>query len=71
MKGLEQTDSDKVESMLDSLVRKRRGKIVRLADSSKLTANLADKITFEEREYYNNLHNVSEDFTKQILSDEK
>ena len=71
MKGLEQTDSDKVGSMLKSLVRKRRGKIVHLADSSKLTANLADKLTVEEREYHNNLHNVSEDFTKQILGDER
>ncbi len=71
MRGLEQTDSDKVESMLKSLVRKRRAKIVHLADSSKLTANLADKLTFEEREYYNNLHNVSDNFTKQILGDEK
>jgi len=71
MRGLEQTDSDKVESMLKSLVRKRRSKIVHLADSSKLTANLADKLTFEEREYYNNLHNVSDNFTKQILGDEK
>ncbi len=71
IRGLEQADSDKVESMLDSLVRKRRTKIIHLADSSKLTANLADKLTVEEREYYNNLHNVSEDFTKQILGDEK
>lgn len=71
MKSLEQQDSDKVESMLNSLVRKRKGKIIHLADSSKLTANLASKLTVEEREYYNNLHNISIDFTKQILGDNK
>ena len=71
MKSLEQQDSDKVESMLNSLVRKRKGKIIHLADSSKLTANLANKLTIEEREYYNNLHNISIDFTKQILGDNK
>ncbi|MDG7054458.1 MAG: hypothetical protein JRZ95_04010, partial [Nitrososphaerota archaeon] len=37
MKTLEQSDFDKVESMLNSLVRKRKGKIIHLADSSKLT----------------------------------
>ncbi len=71
MKGLEQADFDKVESMLNSLVRKRKGKIIHLADSLKLTANLADKLTVEEREYYNNLSNISRNFTKQILGDNK
>jgi len=50
---------------------KRKGKIIHLADSSKLTTNLASKLTVEEREYYNNLHNISIDFTKQILGDNK
>ena len=71
MKGLDQADYDKVESMLNSLVRKRKGKIIHIADSSKLTANLAEKLTVEEQEYYNNLHNVRQDFTKQILGDKK
>jgi len=71
MKSLGQQDSDKVESMLNSLVRKRKGKIIHLADSSKLTANLANKLTIEEHEYYNNLYNISIDFTKQILGDNK
>jgi len=71
MKGLEQADFDKVESMLNSLVRKRKGKIIHLADSSKLSANLADRLTVEEREYYNNLSNISRNFTKQILGDNK
>jgi len=71
MKRLEQSDFDKVESMLNSLVRKRHGKIIHLADSSKLTTELANKITVEEREFYNNLHNISTEFTKQIIGDHK
>ena len=69
MKKLPQTDFDKVESMLNQLVRKRQGKIIRLADSSKLTANLSSKLTFEEREFYNNLHNISKNFSKSVLGD--
>ena len=70
MKTLEQSDYDKVESMLNSLIRKRKGKIIHLADSSKLTADLKSKLAVEEQEYYNNLHNISTDFTKQILGDQ-
>ena len=69
MKKLPQADFDKVESMLNQLVRKRQGKIVRLADSSKLTANLSSKLTFEESEFYNNLHNISQNFSKSVLGD--
>jgi DNA replication factor GINS len=71
MKRLEQSDFDKVESMLNSLVRKRHGKIIHLADSSKLTTELANKMTVEEREFYNNLHNISREFTKQIIGEHK
>jgi len=71
MKKLPESDFDKVESMLNSLLRKRHGKIVHLADSSKLTAELSSKMTVEEREFYNNLHNISADFTKQILGEKK
>ena len=39
MKKLSKDDSDRVESMLNELVRIRQGKIVRLADSSKLTSD--------------------------------
>ena len=69
MKRLNESDFDKVQSMLNTLVRKRHGKIIHLADSSKLTADLAKKMTVEEKEFYNNLHNISEEFTKQILGD--
>ena len=71
MKKLPKDDFDKVESMLNSLVRKRQGKIIHLADSSKLTADLSQKLTFEERSFYEKIYNTSTDFKKQILGDKK
>ena len=61
MKKLSKDDSDKVESMLNELIRIRQGKIVRLADSSKLTSDLLSKLSVEEEVYYNQIHNVSLD----------
>jgi len=71
MKKLPKDDYDKVESMLNSLVRKRQGKIIHLADSSKLTADLSKKMTLEERSFYEKIYNTSSDFKKQILGDKK
>ncbi len=71
MKKLSKDDFDKVESMLNSLVRKRQGKIIHLADSSKLTADLSQKLTLEERAFYEKIYNTSNDFKKQILGDKK
>ena len=69
MKTLLPQDFDKIESMLITLVRKRQGKIVRLADSSKLTANLSQKLTIEERLFYENIYKNATDFRRQILGD--
>ncbi|KAG2471700.1 MAG: hypothetical protein NPMRD2_1270001 [Nitrosopumilales archaeon] len=71
MKKLPKDDFDKVESMLNSLVRKRQGKIIHLADSSKLTADLSKKLTIEEKLFYEKIYNTSTDFKKQILGDHK
>ncbi len=71
MKKLPKDDFDKVESMLNSLVRKRQGKIIRFADSSKLTAALSQKLTVEEKSFYEKIYNTSIDFKKQILGDHK
>jgi len=71
MKKLPKDDFDKVESMLNSLVRKRQGKIIHLADSSQLTADLSQKLTVEERAFYEKIYNTSSDFKKQILGDKK
>ena len=66
---LPQEDRDKIESMLNSLIRKRQGKIIKLADSSKMTSDLAKKLTIEERTLFDYIHNNSMEFKKQILGD--
>jgi DNA replication factor GINS len=66
---LPKEDRDKIESMLNSLIRKRQGKIIRLADSSKMTSDLAKKLTIEERTLFDYIHNNSTEFKKQILGD--
>ena len=71
MKKLSKDDFDKVESMLNSLIRKRQGKIIHLADSSQLTSELSKKLTLEERAFYEKIYNTSNDFKKQILGDKK
>lgn len=71
MKKLPASDYDKVESMLNTLVRKRQGKIIHLADSSKLTSSLSQKLTVEERLFYENIYKNSIDFKNQILGDKK
>ena len=71
MKKLPKDEFDKVESMLNSLVRKRQGKIIHLADSSQLTSDLSQKLTLEERAFYEKIYNTSSDFKKQILGDKK
>ena len=68
---LPQQDRDKVESMLNTLMRKRQGKIIRLADSSKMTSDLAKKLSIEEHALFNAIHRQSVDFNKQILGDKK
>ncbi len=71
MKNLPKDDSDKVESMLNQLVRIRQGKIVRLADSSKLTADLGSKLSIEEEVFYNKINNASNEFKNQIIGKKK
>ena len=71
MKKLPKDDYDKVESMLNSLVRKRQGKIIHLADSSKLTADLSSKLTLEERSFYEKIYKTSLEFKNQILGENK
>ena len=71
MKGLPEKDYDKVESMLNTLLRTRQTKIIRLADTSKLTAEISQKLSIEEREFYNNLHDNSSKFSKTIVGNKK
>jgi DNA replication factor GINS len=71
MKKLSTGDYVKVESMLNELVRIRQGKIVRLADSSKLTSDLMSKLSVEEEVYYNEIYKASLEFKKQVIGDNK
>jgi len=71
MNGLPEKDYDKVESMLNTLLRTRQTKIIRLADTSKLTADISKKLSIEEREFYNNLHDNSSKFSKTIIGNKK
>jgi len=71
MQRLPQQDQDKIESMLNTLMRKRQGKIIRLADSSKMTSELAKKLSIEERALFDVIHAQSVDFQKQILGDKR
>jgi len=67
LNGLPEKDYDMVESMLNTLLRTRQTKIIRLADASKLTADISQKLSIEEREFYNNLHDNSSKFSKTII----
>jgi len=71
MNGLPEKDYDKVESMLNTLLRTRQTKIIRLADASKLTADISQKLSIEECEFYNNLHDNSSKFSKTIIGSKK
>ena len=67
MKGLPEKDYDKVQSLLNTLVRTRQTKIIRLADTSKLTAEISQKLSIEEQKFYNNLHDNSSNFSKTVI----
>ena len=71
MKRLPEKDYDRVESMLNTLLRTRQTKIIRLADTSKLTADISQKLSIEEREFYNNLHDNSSKFSKTIIGNKR
>ncbi len=71
IRRLPQQDRDKVDSMLNTLVRKRQGKIIQLADSSKMTLELARKLSVEEHALFDSVHSQSVYFKKKILGDAK
>lgn len=67
MEGLEGDKFDRVESMLLELFRMRRGKIVKLADSAKMSPELYGKMTVEEGAFYQTIHDNSKGFERQIM----
>tara|TARA_B100000953_G_C17863770_1_gene372455 strand:+ start:71 stop:580 length:510 start_codon:yes stop_codon:yes gene_type:complete len=71
MQRMSEKDYDMTESMLNKLLRTRQSKIIRLADSSKLTAEISQKLTVEECDFYNQIHNASTKFSKKIIGSKK
>ncbi len=64
---LDRYDYDKVEGMLLELFRKRRGKLVKIADSTNLNAELINKLAIEEREFYRLIRENSVKFEQELL----
>ena len=71
MQRMTEKDYDMMQSMLNKLLRTRQSKIIRLADSSKLTAEISQKLTVEERDFYNQVNNASTEFSKKIMASKK
>ena len=71
MKTLEKNDFYQVESMLKELVRIREGKIITLANSSKLTTEISNKLTVEELHFFQQLHKSTENFKDQIFGEKR
>lgn len=67
MENLDRHDFDRVESMLQSLFRMRRGKLVKIADSTKMTPDMRPKLTVEEVVFYKAIHANSAEFESKIL----
>ena len=70
MEGLDRHDRDGVEGIMMELVRMRRGKIVRLADSSRLTGDLKSRITIEERLLYESISRQGGAFDAMVTKNE-
>lgn len=62
-------EKDKLESLLKTLIRKRLGKLIPMANSMELTADMAKKLSIEERALYNQVHENSTDFVDQIFGE--
>ena len=68
MRTLNRDDFNHVESMMLELFRMRRGKLVKLADSTKLSSDLYNKLTVEESVFFKTIYDNSKNFEKQIRS---
>jgi len=68
MRTLPKDDFNHVESMLLELFRMRRGKLVKLADSTKLNSDLYNKLTVEEGVFFQTIYDNSKSFENQIRS---
>ncbi|MDH3276615.1 MAG: DNA replication complex GINS family protein [Nitrosopumilus sp.] len=68
MRTLQRDDFNHIESMMLELFRMRRGKLVKLADSTKLSSDLYNKITVEESVFFKTIYDNSKNFENQIRS---
>jgi len=68
MRTLNRDDFNHVESMMLELFRMRRGKLVKLADSTKLNSDLYNKLTVEESVFFKTIYDNSKRFENQIRS---
>lgn len=64
-------EQDRLQSLLKTLIRKRLGKIIPRANSMELSADLAKKLSIEERALYNTIHKNSTEFVNQIFGESK
>ena len=64
-------EQKEAKDMLNTLFRIRHGKLIRLADSSPLTADLSKRMTVEEKLYHDKIHFESKNFTGRIMGDQK
>ena len=64
-------DRDGVEGIMMELWRMRRGKIVRLADSSKLTGEIKSRITIEERTFFEAINRECRLFEERMRQNEQ
>ena len=71
MNNLEKDDFNQVESMLKEIVRIREGKIIILANSSKLTTEISNRLTVEELVFFKKILQSSQDFKAQIFGEKK
>lgn len=71
MEELSGRDRDGVEGIMMELWRMRRGKIVRLADSSKLTGEIKSRITIEERTFFEAINRECRLFEERMRRNEQ
>lgn len=64
-------EQDRLQSLLKTLIRKRLGKLIPRANSMELSADLAKKLSIEERSLYNTIHKNSTDFVNEVFGDNK
>ncbi|RNJ80605.1 MAG: DNA replication complex GINS family protein [Nitrosopumilus sp. B06] len=69
MKLLERDDFNRIEDLMLQLFRMRRGKLVTLADTTKLTSDLHSKLSVEEHVFYKTIRENSLEFERQIRGD--